>query len=153
MSFLPNAVGRFLTCPYPHAEIVSMDTSEAEIYPGVRGVLRYDDPELPVGANLGGHEPSDLPPLPRIAHFQGEEVGAFIVADSEEIAEQALKLVKVEGKERPFVLDPEEALKPGAPIANPESSEAISPCRYIENTRSKGFIAKQSNLSGNRFTT
>jgi CO/xanthine dehydrogenase Mo-binding subunit len=127
--------GRFLTCPYPHAEILSMDTSETEKYSGVRYVLRYDDPGLPAGANLGGHEPSDLPPLPRIAHFQGEEVGAFIVADSEEIAEQALKLVKVQWKERPFVLDPEEALKPGAPIANPESSPEsnITPqTTYIE---------------------
>ena len=40
---------RFLTSPYPHAEIVSMDTSEAEKMPGVRCVLRYDDPELPGG--------------------------------------------------------------------------------------------------------
>jgi CO/xanthine dehydrogenase Mo-binding subunit len=115
-------IGRFLTCPFPHAEIVRMETSKAESFPGVRAVLRYDDPELPSGVNLGGHEPSNLPVLPRVAHFQGEEVGAFVVADSEEIAERALKLIKVEWKERPFVLDPEEALKAGAPLANPESS-------------------------------
>ncbi len=112
---------RFLTSPYPHAEIKSMDTSRAEALSRVRYVLRYDDPELPATADLGGHVPSSLPPLPRVAHFQGEEVGAFVAADSEEIAEQALKLINVEWEERPFLLDPEEALKPGAPLANPEA--------------------------------
>ncbi len=119
---LPGMVyGRFLTSPYPHAEIKGMDTSAAEAYPGVRYVLRYDDPELPEEEVLGGHGPNTAPPLPRIAHFQGEECGAFVVADSEQIAEQALKLIKVDWEERPFVLDPEEALKPGAPVANPEA--------------------------------
>ena len=113
--------GRFLTSPYPHAEIKSMDTSKAEAFPGVRAVLRYDDPELPAAADLGGHGPSSLPPLPRVAHFQGEEVGAFVVADTEEIAEMALKMITVEWQERPFVLDPEQALQPDAPLANPEA--------------------------------
>ena len=35
---------RFLTSPYPHAAIKRMDTSKAEALPGVRAVLRYDDP-------------------------------------------------------------------------------------------------------------
>lgn len=112
---------RFLTSPYPHAEIKSMDTSKAEALPGVRAILRYDDPELPSVADLGGHEPSSEPVLLKVAHFQGEEVGAIVAADSEEIAEQALKLIDVEWEERPFVLDPEEALQPGAPLADPES--------------------------------
>ena len=38
---------RTLTCPYPHARIKSMDTTKAAELPGVRAVLRYDDPELP----------------------------------------------------------------------------------------------------------
>lgn len=112
---------RFLTSPYPHAEIKSLDTSQAAALPGVRAILRYDDPELPAEADLGGHEPSAEPALPRVAHFQGEEVGAMVAADSEEIAEEALKLIDVEWEQRPFVLDPEEALEPGATLANPES--------------------------------
>ena len=44
---------RFLTSPYPHAKIVRMDTSKAEALPGVRAVLRYDDPDLPASADLG----------------------------------------------------------------------------------------------------
>ncbi len=113
--------GRFLTSPYPHAEIISMDTSKAEQHPGVRAVLRYDDPELPETASLGGHEPFPSVVLPRVVHFQGEEAGAFVAADTEDIAAEALKLIEVEWKQRPFIIDPEEAIKPGAPLTNPES--------------------------------
>jgi CO/xanthine dehydrogenase Mo-binding subunit len=111
---------RFLTSPYPHAEIKSMDISKAEALPGVRAILRYDDPELPPVADLGGHELSSEPVLPGIAHFQGQEVGAIVAADSEAIAERALKLIDVEWEERPFVLDAEQAAQPDAPLADPE---------------------------------
>ncbi len=112
--------GRFLTSPYPHARIVSLDTSAAEALPGVRTIIRWDDPEMDVEVPLAGHELNSIRPLSNIAHWQGEEVGAFVCADSEEIAEQALKLLKVEWEQRPFVLDVEKALEPGAPLSNPE---------------------------------
>jgi len=131
---------RFLTSPYPHAEIKSMDTSKAEAVPGVRAILRYDDPELPTEADLGGHEVSSVPVLPKVAHFQGEEVGAAVAADSEEIAEQALKLIDVEWEERPFVLDPEEALQPDAPLANPESHPSGN--LYYEAVEEHGDVGK-----------
>jgi CO/xanthine dehydrogenase Mo-binding subunit len=111
---------KFLTSPFPHAKIVRMDTRNAEELPGVRAVLRYDDPELPALADLGGHVPNAIPVLPRIAYFQGEEVGAFVAADTEAIADEALRLIEVEWEERPFVLDAVEGLKPQAPLANPE---------------------------------
>jgi CO/xanthine dehydrogenase Mo-binding subunit len=111
---------RFFTSPYPHAEIRSMNTSKAEALPGVRAILRYDDPELPPEAELGGHAPSSVPVLPRVAHFEGEEVGAAVAADTEAIAEEALRLIEVEWEQRPFLLDGEEALKPDAPLTNPE---------------------------------
>jgi CO/xanthine dehydrogenase Mo-binding subunit len=112
---------KFLTSPFPHAKIARMDTGKAEALPGVRGVLRYDDPELPALADLGGHVPNAIPVLPRIAYFQGEEVGAFVAADTEAIADEALSLIEVEWEERPFVLDAVEGLKPDAPPANPET--------------------------------
>lgn len=113
--------GRFLTSPYPHASIRSMDTSLAEKLPGVRCILRYDDPELQQGVATGGHELNSELPLPGIAHFQGEECGAFVVADSEEIAENALRAIKVEWEQRPFLLDPEKAIEPGAALTHPEN--------------------------------
>ena len=97
--------GRFLTSPYPHAEIIGMETSAAETSGGSDG-LRYDDPEFPEGVNLGGHELNIVPPLPRVPHFQGEEVGRLHVrrqrGDRRAGPEAASR---VEWAQRPFVLD------------------------------------------------
>lgn len=111
---------RFLTSPYPHAAIKSMDISRAETLPGIRAILRYDDPSVQVEEDLGGHGVSPRMPLPGVAHFQGEEVGVAVAAESEDIAEEALELINVEWAERPFILDPRDSLKPGAPLVNPE---------------------------------
>ncbi|MCP4755687.1 MAG: xanthine dehydrogenase family protein molybdopterin-binding subunit [Proteobacteria bacterium] len=113
---------RFLMSPHPNAVIKSMNTDKAEALPGVWTVLRYDDPELPETEVLSGHTPTaNEPPLPGMAQFQGQEVGAAVAADTEAIAEEALRLVEVEWERRPFVLDTVEALKPDAPLAAPES--------------------------------
>ena len=37
---------RLLMSPYAHAKILKMDTSRAEKLPGVRYILRWDDPEV-----------------------------------------------------------------------------------------------------------
>lgn len=113
---------RWFTSPYPNAKILSMDTSKAEAFPGVRAVLRYDDPEIQdrrVVTTYGGNEAMLL----GIASFEGQHMGAVVAADTEDIAEEALKQIKVEWEIRPFVLDQEEALKPGAPVVHPESME------------------------------
>ena len=112
--------GKFLTSPYAHASIQKMDTGKAEKVPGVRAILRYDDPELPELADLGGHVPNAIPVLPRIAYFQGEEIGAFVAADTEAAADEALSMIEVEWEIRPFALDAVEALGPEAPLVNPE---------------------------------
>ncbi|MBN2062971.1 MAG: xanthine dehydrogenase family protein molybdopterin-binding subunit [Deltaproteobacteria bacterium] len=110
---------RWMKSPYPNAKIVSMDSSRAEKLPGVRAILRYDDPEIcekRIPALQGGEE--DV--LIRYAHFQGQPMGAVVAADTEEIAKEALKLIHVEWEQRPFVLDPREAIALGAPLARPE---------------------------------
>lgn len=112
---------RFLTSPYPHARIVKMDTSKAEKLPGVRYILRYDDPELPESANLGHYAVfQNDKPLDGVAHFEGQPMGAAVAADTEAIAEEALSLIEVEWEERPFNLDPVIASDPKAPLSFPE---------------------------------
>lgn len=111
---------RLFDSPYPQAKILRMDTSQAETLPGVRGVLRYDDPELPPMVDLAGHVPAAETVLPGIAYFQGQPCGAAVCAESEAIAEEALRRIEIEWEVRPFVLDAEEALKAEAPLANPE---------------------------------
>ncbi|HXK47406.1 MAG TPA: molybdopterin-dependent oxidoreductase [Deltaproteobacteria bacterium] len=113
---------RFLDSPYPHAAVRSMDTSKAERLDGVRYVLRYDNPEMPEKASMGKFHGlyGDQPPLPGIAHFEGEPVGVAIAAETEAIAEEALTLVEVEWEERSFNLDPVKAREKDAPLSYPE---------------------------------
>jgi CO/xanthine dehydrogenase Mo-binding subunit len=115
---------RIMTCPFPHARIRSMDTSKAEALFGVRAILRYDDPGLPEKADVSGHFGRGVdgyqPVLNRHGYWQGMPMGVAVAAETEEIANEALKLVVIDWEERPFNLDQEEALKPGAPLSNPE---------------------------------
>ena len=46
---------KFLTCPYAHARIVSIDTSKAEAVTGVRDILKFDDPDIALENVTGGY--------------------------------------------------------------------------------------------------
>jgi xanthine dehydrogenase molybdenum-binding subunit len=122
-----------LKCPYARARIKKLDTTKAESLPGVRAILRYDDPEV-YGKKLNGcyFGPEWVCPefsgfalkpvhlvLGDTGYFEGDPIGVAVCAESEDICEEALKLVDVEWEPLPFVLDQEEALKPDAPILRP----------------------------------
>ncbi len=110
---------KFLTSPYPNVRIAGMDTGKAEALPGVRAILRYDDPEIK-GKKITSTQGSEEEVLSEYAYFQGQPLGAVVVADSEDIAAEALGLIEVDWDVRPFVLDQEKALKPGAALARPQ---------------------------------
>jgi CO/xanthine dehydrogenase Mo-binding subunit len=116
-------LAKFLTSPFANARIKRMDTGRAEALPGVRSILRYDDPEIK-GKKITSTQGSEEEVLSEYAYFQGQQLGAVVVADSEDIAAQALRLIEIEWEERPFVLDQEDALKPGAALARPQWSSA-----------------------------
>jgi len=112
---------RVMTSPYAHAKIKSMDTSKAEALPGVRYVLRYDDPEVAGKMYVKWLQGGTIYYiLGDTTHWQNEPVGAVVCAESEDIAEEALRLIEVEWEVLPFVLDEEEALELNAPLACPE---------------------------------
>ena len=78
--------GKVLRSPHPHARITSIDTSEAEKLPGVKGVRVVQKPGTEV-------------------QWEGDEIVA-IAAESEQIAEDAARKVKVEYELLgPFVAD------------------------------------------------
>ena len=111
-----------LRSPYGHARVKSLDISEAEQIEGVKLVLTYEDEEL---ASMPKYRPSyyefgGSPLLGDEAEFEGDEVGAVVVAINEEVCRKALAAIKVDWEVLPFVLDPREAAKPGAPILRPE---------------------------------
>jgi CO/xanthine dehydrogenase Mo-binding subunit len=108
---------KILTSPYAHAKIMSIDTSEAEALPGVRDILKYDDPDVAKDRVIGTDNSANFSilSLPGISDFYQHPMGVAVVADSEEICDRALRLMKIEWEERPFILDMEESLKPNAP--------------------------------------
>jgi len=85
--------GKILRCPLPHARVRRIDTSKAEKLPGVRAVL------------VIAGEGSEL-------RYAGEAVAA-VAAVSEEVAEDALRLVEVEYESLPFEVDTQRAYEKG----------------------------------------
>ncbi len=90
--------GRIVRSPYPHARIVSVDTSAAEKAPGVKAALVWQP---------GGNPKKEV-------MFQGDEVAA-VAADTEQHAIDAARLVKVEYEVLPAVIQVDQALSGMAP--------------------------------------
>ncbi len=114
---------KVLRSPYAHARIKRIDVSRARDLPGVAAVLTWQDiPRVPY-STAGQSDPIPGPldtfSLDSKVRFVGDRV-AFVAAETEEIAEQALKLIEVEYEVLPPVLDPAEAIRPGAPILHDE---------------------------------
>ncbi len=99
--------GKILRSPHPHARITHIDTRRAERLPGVRAVLSSQNTP-----KISFRRQTFL--FDEIVRYVGDEV-ACVIADDEEIAQDALELIEVEYELMPFVIDPEEALQPDAP--------------------------------------
>ena len=123
---------RVLRSPHPHARIRRIDASKALALPGVKAVISHENCSAVWGAGSisGGaqynEEIKKITKHRRYAfnnpvRFVGEPVAAVAAIDRH-VAEEALQLIAVEYEPLPFVLDPEEALKPGAPQIWPEGN-------------------------------
>ncbi len=119
--------GRTLRSPYPHARIVNIDTTAAEKLEGVKAVISYKNTSR-VLFNTAATSTFTLPPMmpvldqyifDSVVRYVGDEVAA-VAAVTEEIAERALSLIKVEYEILPAVFDPLEALKDEAPALHGE---------------------------------
>jgi len=119
---LPNILyGKVLRSPYPHARILNIDTSRAEQLLGVKAVVTgADTPRIRWGAKGIDDEP--ILCFDGKVRYAGEEVAAVAAID-EDLAEEALDLIKVDYEELTAVFDPEEAMQPGAPQIHEEMPE------------------------------
>jgi xanthine dehydrogenase molybdenum-binding subunit len=109
--------GATLRAGYPHARILSIDTSKAAALPGVHAVLTHKD--VP-GRNRHGLVYHDWPVLcDDKVRYQGDAV-AIVAADTPEIAAGALDLIRVEYEPLPVVASAEQAREPGAAIVHEE---------------------------------
>jgi len=123
---LPRAlVGKFLSSPHAHAEILSIDPSQAEVLPGVRAVITAVD--IPAVALYDPEKRTHAFLARRFAVFAGQPVAA-VAADDAATAEAALELITVEYRPLPVVRTPQEALLPDSPAVlhkpSTDSSEA-----------------------------
>ena len=108
--------GKILRSPYAHAQILELDTSEAERLPGVRAVITFKDaPPISIeGSAEAGIGDAPVYVLEQTVRHVGDEVAA-VAADTQEIAEAALECIRVEYEELPAIFDAEEALAVNAP--------------------------------------
>jgi xanthine dehydrogenase YagR molybdenum-binding subunit len=111
---------RMVDATIPHGRIVSIDTSAAEKIPGVRavhviehvyGVAELRDPKL--------ETPSRYP----MVRYAGQPI-AGVAAISQQIANDAAALVKVQYDTLPFVVDRSDARSDDAPMVFPGPADA-----------------------------
>ncbi len=107
----------FVRSPHPHARVLDVDASQV---PEETVVLGADDV-----ADLGryGCQLKDQAVLANPARHSGDVVAA-VAAPTRAEARAAAALVAVEYEELPVVLDPLEAVAPGAPLLHPESGDS-----------------------------
>jgi 2-furoyl-CoA dehydrogenase large subunit len=137
-----------VTSPYPCAEIRSINADVALKVPGVRYVLTGEELFNNINPLLSG---LDLPNVKRIplaherARYAGEWVAA-VVAETRHIAEDAAELVNVDYNPLDFVIDPEEAIKPDAPMVHPQHGSNI----LCDKTWVWGSVDEDFSASSNR---
>ena len=124
-----QAYMKILFAGHPHAIIRRIDTSHAEAVEGVIAVFTARDvpvneyglimPDQPVLCGPGSRKPY----ADRV-RFEGDQV-ALVVADSEQIAAAACKLIEVDYEDLPVVTDMQKAMLPSAPLLHPDRDSNV----------------------------
>ncbi len=114
--------GKVLRSPHPHATVVSIDTSQAEAFPGVLAVVTAADFPL---ASLGkeglgdGYQrlkfATDLIMASDKVLFKGHPLAA-VAAVNPHVAEEAVRLIKVEYQQLPPVMNVQTAMEEGTQL-------------------------------------
>lgn len=114
---------KLLTSPHAHARILNIDDSEALALPGVKAIIHHKNIARVRYASGGQTYPNPKPydqvSFDTKVRHVGDRVAA-VAAESLEIAEAAIKLIKVDYEVLPAVFDEREAMKPGAPVIHDE---------------------------------
>ena len=109
---------KMLRSQHSHARVVAIDKTAALEVPGVRAVLTSEDAPARL-FSTARHEktwmdPDDTRVLDDVVRFIGQKVAA-VVAETEAAAEEGCRRLEVDYEILPAVIDPAEAIEPGAP--------------------------------------
>ena len=105
---------------YPAARIVSIDATAALAMPGVHYVLTGEELAAATEPLMNGLDTPKVQRYPLAVgqvRYAGEWVVA-VAADTRALAEDAAEKVRVVYEPLPFVIDPEEAFRPGSPAVH-----------------------------------
>lgn len=136
-----------------HGIVKSIDTKEAERIPGVVKVVTcFDVPKhyFPTAGHPWSTDPEHQDVKDRLLltdhiRFYGDDVAA-VVAENEVAAAQAVRAIKVEYEELPFVLDVQKAMEEDAPLIHEEyprnilKHTSINSGNYEEARKEEGLI-------------
>ena len=146
---------KVLRSAYAHARILAVDTSRAERLPGVRAVITGADMPRDVPLEELRRELFAVPPYSLAtdtARYTGEELAA-VAADDELVAEEALRLIRVDYEELPAVIDPEAAMKPGAPRIHADAADNVQYRNSTEFGDVDGGFAEADHIVEGRYGT
>ncbi|MDM0073374.1 xanthine dehydrogenase family protein molybdopterin-binding subunit [Variovorax sp. J2P1-59] len=148
----------FVRSPYPHARLVSVDTSAATAMPGVLGVFTGADlatagvKPMPGAAGFTRADGADCATPARRAlalervRFVGEPV-AVVVAETARQARDAAEAVMVDYEELPMVVDLASATAEGAPLICDEATGNIAAeMRHGSSDATAAAFAKASHV-------
>jgi len=121
--------GRILRSSLPHAEVRAVDTAAAADHPGTRAVLVLAGPEDPAVA---------------LVRYAGAPVAA-LAATSLAAAEEALRLIRVDYKPLPFVVDMDAARATTAP---PVHDRASAPTGHLSGFPAPHGLPLTGNVRG-----
>ncbi len=117
-------VAKVLRSPHAHANIVDIDDSAAVALPGVHAVIHYKNlPRIKYasgGQSWPNPHPYDQVSFDNKVRHVGDRVAA-VAAETLDIAEEALRLIRVDYEVLPAVFDELDAIADGAPIIHDEA--------------------------------
>ena len=113
--------GSAVRSEYPRAKVLAIHPEEALALDGVIGVYTADD--IPGEVKVGHlkHDWDTMIPVGKVTHYLGDAI-CLVVAEDQDILEQAKLKVKVDYEVLDPVLDPFEAMKPDAPLVHADGN-------------------------------
>lgn len=118
---------KLLRSPHAHAKIRSIDRKAALAVPGVHAILTFEDsPDKLFSTARHEHtvaDPDDTRVFDDTVRFIGQRIAA-VVAETEAAAEEGCRRLVIDYELLPVVFDPEQAIRPGAPVIHDKGEQA-----------------------------